>query len=268
MLRHSSPLHRRRTTWIVSSLGLLALLIAAAAAMILRVLAPPTPPPDRLAAVESLIAHFDQLVFGGYPSARVRKWNRPIQIVLYGASADDWRPVIDKHAATLAEYTSLDITILSEKYWRGNYFIHLVEHSRMYDLLQDYDQNTDPDRLKKIAEDSGGVAFLLPKGATKITQAVSIVSTDYSSKYVDKAILHEFVHGLGMLYHSKVIHTTITNGRRDIFELSVNDKLALRVLYDDRIESGMWRPQALHVARGIIAELVEEARAQEAATAY
>ena len=75
------------------------------------------------------------------------------------------------------------------------------------------------------------------------------------------------MHGLGMGYHSEMVHPTITSGARDNFELSVNDKIALRTLYDDRIKPDMGRPHALPVAREIITELVEEARAQEAATA-
>ena len=262
--------HTRRTAWIVVSLGLYALLIAAVAVIVLwvlvRVLVPPTPPPDRVAAIEKLVAQFDQLVFGGHPGTRAAKWIRPIRIVVYAEDAGHWRPVVEKHATTLAELTGLEVTILSEKNWRGNFFIHFVKDDSMYELLQDYDQKTNSDELKKYAERMGGVAFQMPRRAKKNSQFVAIVSTDDFRAYVSSTVLHELVHGVGLHYHSKEIQPTIMSDDYEIFELSVNDKIALRTLYDDRIKPGMWRDEALPVAREIIAELVEEARAQEAAT--
>lgn len=145
--------------------------------------------------------------------------------------------------------------------------MYFVEKDQMYDLARSYENRASHAELKEIVEDAGCLAIIFTEVTGKIAEGTAIISTANPDRFIRECILHEFVHDLGMYTHSVVIRPSIMSPRADISDFSVNDRIVLRTLYDERIEPDMRRGKALKVAREIIAELVKEVRAGEPAPA-
>ncbi|MEE9291118.1 MAG: DUF2927 domain-containing protein, partial [Alphaproteobacteria bacterium] len=69
-------------------------------------------------------------------------------------------------------------------------------------------------------------------------------------------IFEEVYQGLGPGKDSVALLPSISSSLGTQTELSLNDKIILRALYDQRITPGMARAQAMEIAREVIAELV------------
>jgi hypothetical protein len=67
---------------------------------------------------------------------------------------------------------------------------------------------------------------------------------------------------LGVWANSDLIEPSIFHSK-DVTELSINDKILIRTLYDPRIYSGMPREDAMEMAREIITDLVSRIEAGE-----
>ena len=88
------------------------------------------------------------------------------------------------------------------------------------------------------------------------------IRDDLSSQRMHNCISATLGHALGLrLRGAKNIERTVFNFESPIVEkLTVNDKILIRTLYDERIKPGMKREDAMEIARGIIPELVRAVR--------
>ena len=100
-----------------------------------------------------------------------------------------------------------------------------------------------------------------------IDKAVIIISSNLNDSLVSLCIVNKLLQMLGLTYNSELIRPSVFS-RWDwkLRELSINDRIIIRTLYDKRMRVGSHREEALEVARQIITELVAEAKANEAAS--
>ncbi len=76
-----------------------------------------------------------------------------------------------------------------------------------------------------------------------------------SSRDVERCIVHEVLHGFGLLNHPHKLHSVLSYYTvAFVFDLTEPDEVLLRTLYDPRIKAGMSRLPALLAADGIIEE--------------
>jgi len=75
-------------------------------------------------------------------------------------------------------------------------------------------------------------------------------------------LLEEMTQVLGLPADSDLIRPSIFSSRDWAEELSINDKILVRALYDDRIEPGMTRAEAQPVIREVISDLVARVSAE------
>ena len=69
---------------------------------------------------------------------------------------------------------------------------------------------------------------------------------------------HELMHVLGFGGHFWKTDPSVLYVHRDTNDLSLNDKLLMRTLYDDRIKPDMDRTRVMAVAQKIVTELVAD----------
>ena len=99
-----------------------------------------------------------------------------------------------------------------------------------------------------------------------INKAVIIIATELEDDSISFCLQRRLTQMLGLMNNSDLIRPSVFSGWDwYLVDLSVNDRILVRTLYDKRMRVGLHRDEALEVARLIITELVAEAKANEAA---
>ena len=73
---------------------------------------------------------------------------------------------------------------------------------------------------------------------------------------IDRCLSHELMHAFGIFYHSGIVRSTMSPAHGEA-QLTAWDVMALRVLYDARLEFGASREQAAPTIREVVSELVK-----------
>ena len=229
------------------------------------------PRSDRLASVDTLVEQFDRVVYWrvtrNSPMKRIAKWARPVRIRLSGEKAEHWRPIVDKHVATLTQLTGVRYLIDSAPPDSDNLFIYFHENGSADKFV--YRHFDKPGTYADSARKSGCMfMFSLAWPFSRITKGLVTISLHklYESS-VPGCILTGLATTLGIDNESALIRPSIFTGRTaESKSLSINDRVIIRALYDPRLRLGMPRGEALKVARGVIAELHAKVRAGEPIT--
>ena len=102
--------------------------------------------------------------------------------------------------------------------------------------------------------------------SSSIDEGVLIISSNMDDDYISLCIFKSLTQLLGFYNNSELIRPSVfSRWEWKMRELSINDRILVRTLYDRRMRVGMHRTEALDAARLIITELVAEEKANEAA---
>lgn len=116
-------------------------------------------------------------------------------------------------------------------------------------------ENVDVFRLGSVARRAG--CYMEPsydEGSGRMTAAVLHVNLARPAE-IDRCIVHETLHGFGLLNHPHKLHSVLSYyTQRIASDLTEADIVMLKTLYDPRLKPGMRRLQALQLADGIIEE--------------
>lgn len=225
--------------------------------------------PDRLASVDRLVEQFGQVIFRVPPEGefdqRIEKWTRRVRIRIVGDDAGKWRPVIERHMATFADLAGIDLfPMFLLPMTVENYFIYFAEKSEFEKLVIRHIEY--PGTLLENLEDYNCFAYN-PVDSLSIHKAVLIISSELGDHTVSFCIFKRLTQLLGFNNDSELIRPSVfSHWDWKLRDLSINDRIIIRTLYDKRMKVGMHREEALEVARRIITELVVEAKANEAAS--
>lgn len=223
--------------------------------------------PDRLASVGRLVKQFDQVVFQTEPEKayleRISKWSNQVPIRIIGDHGDRWKEVIERQVATMRELTGVDFIIDWIPRQRGKIFIYFAEPSDFERIIIKHLRH--PGSF--LESSKGKTCFSrLINPYRVIEKSITIVSTERHDDSIALCILHQLTRILGFPNASELIRPSVfSKWDFDLWSLSINDRIIVRTLYDKRMQVGMYRGEALDVARLIITELVAEAKAKEAA---
>ena len=215
-----------------------------------------------VAPPDLLLRNFDQVAFGPdftpHIGDRIYKWAGPLRVALVGADAAYYRRFVEGHLAELSNLTGLEVQMLDYADGSENFYVHFVRQADMLDTARYY-QVSLHDARPPIDASACMYAFF-KNGRMAIDRSVAIISTDRDPRYIATCILEEIAQALGLPMDTDLLVSSIFSDRGLPQQMSVNDKIMIRALYDPRITPGMPRTQAMQVARLVIPQLVSQYR--------
>jgi len=91
----------------------------------------------------------------------------------------------------------------------------------------------------------------------EIFKAINIIGWREQDSYARRCIIEELTQSFGPSNDNATYRPSIFSNYFPPVELSINDRILVRALYDKRIKVGMTREETAPLAREIIEELVE-----------
>ena len=241
------------------------------------------PPSEDRPSVEKLVDFFDTTVFGSEfeglkPSTIVRKWKRPLRIVVreYGgivSQSSSGRKIrqlelqtvskahldmVQKHLNTLVQLTDLKTQDSQKSRWPANFIINFVPPLQ---LSNPHFADIGGGTLQRLAA-QGGCYFLtwLDKKGSNMNKAVIVVNKARKRFKIDHCILEEMTQSLGLPNDSNPPWPSIFANSGTQPNLSWIDRVIIKTLYDPRMTPGIPRRRALEIARDIITEIYRKQR--------
>jgi len=103
-----------------------------------------------------------------------------------------------------------------------------------------------------------------------IVRDLVVITNNLGDEMTRQCIEEELAQGLGLFADTDIVYWSIMNeeSRDDVARLTLNDKILIRTLYDERLQIGMTREQAMPIVRQIIPELVAAVRERGEAALY
>ncbi len=218
---------------------------------------------NRLLYVQALTDKFDAVVFHGEDRVvgtpdRVHKWTGPIRIVLDGEAGESFRPVVARHATTMAALTALDVDLLERADGEETLVIHVLSEDRLDTLAARYGRA--PAALRTDVETNVCSVILLTDESGVIVAAgiivdVREVGTRYSVRQIRACLIEHLTRSLGLPGPSALLRPSVFDPQEEwLQDLTVPDRLLVETLYDPRLQAGQSRTEASRLAGEIIAD--------------
>lgn len=198
---------------------------------------------------ERLTRVFDIVVFGSEipgvaPAERVRKWTVPIRYKLAGSDLATWRPVVQRHAATLASLTGIAYQEIGPKDPGENLVIMLVARDKMAEAGALVEK--DPATLKRIVDAApGGCYFLSYSKEDRIVYGAVVANVERPKNELERCLLEEMTQVLGLPNDAPEIKDPVPGYKYLGSGLTPAGELMLRALYDPALKPGTPRTEAL-----------------------
>lgn len=229
---------------------------------------PPTR--DQLAGPEALTDKFEEIVFGRdfrRDVSRVYKWAGSYIVKLDANFPSDLVTSLHRNVAELERLTAIAFRIAG----RGvgaNVHIRFVPPHEFPKVVHEF-QGLGKANTEWVTRAACFMVTDLAPSTSRtraarysIGRGVIGISRRSTRKEARSCLLEKLYQGLGPAKNSNALPPSITSVWDTQTELSLNDKLLLRALYDERIKPGMARADAMAVARTVIAELVAAVKAR------
>ena len=211
--------------------------------------------PDRIAPFEAMMQNFDRMAFGEEGERRawtaVQRWQEPVRAILIGDNAEVYREDVRSLFAEFGRLTGIPFT------------------------LTDGDSNANM-RIFFSARDwyrsAVGRSFPRPEAVVCFTNtsvdqcgAIGLTNTvipeDLGGRAARSCLAHELMHALGFQGHpARSFESALRNGV-GFEQLTVNDRILIRTLYDPRLRPQMSVEDGLAAARDIVSDLVDRVQA-------
>ncbi len=228
-----------------------------------------TPPESRLAPPDRLAQVFEKIVFFtefGPDIKYVKKWSpeRPVFLYPEGDARIEFRNDMMDYAGKLSRLTGLTFELTNTLKHDSRVALTRVYFGPRRDLkavVRKHDGRSE--RLENFLRHSPicmGSSAANNEGI--IRRDFIYVSVDRPRPAYLSCLLEEMTQGLGLPNDADLILPTIFSDKSAPLDLTLNDRILVRTLYDDRLKPGMPRAEAMRVARRVIAELHVAVRAQ------
>lgn len=205
-------------------------------------------------ANRAILRNFDGFVFGseyiGQDPLRLRKWVRPIRLAVVGDERKEWSDAVARQVVRLGGATG-HVIISVPAGEDANFLVSFLSAGDFAEAQKRLDAAL---RLKR----PGKVycqAIVMWDEAYRIVEALILIDRDISSIRIRSCIIEETTQALGPLNDVATASRSIFNDSNDYTFLTDLDRLIVRVLYDPRIEPGMSRDRALHMAGIVLDDL-------------
>ena len=224
----------------------------------------------RLADVDTLVRYFDIIAFGneftGKRFARIRKWVAPIRIGLQGKYPAYFETFVLQQIEDLQRLTNHPIelyyspTLQREKRLpprfdrkKTNVILFYLPRDKISGAVARYFDN-DPAQVVAIVKSSTCFAKFFTR-RDEIRAAIAVFPDHHPKNFMRACVVEELTQIMGLPNDSAIVETSIFNDRSQYFELTANDRMLLRALYDPRITFAMPRERALQLVRTITLQL-------------
>ncbi len=190
---------------------------------------------------ERLVRFVDELAFGGPFDAhheqdkRITRWSGEMRVGLTGPGAEDYREDLVGHVANMAELSGLDARVVAAGDSNANVVVELVEE------------------LDFLINREYVACYAHLQGQGHRIEAAKVYIGVAQADGFQNCLVHELMHVFGFRYHSGILRSVLSPAHGEDV-LTEWDELALRVLFDPRLQIGEPREQTLPIIRQIIRE--------------
>ena len=191
---------------------------------------------------DRLVRFVDEVFFGGpfdnnvFKNDLLVKWETPFDVGVAGVQADEHRAEVSERVMRMARVAGLSATMASGQQ-EADITVSFV-----------------PDESFEFNREYAGCFVHVEHQSGRIWRASAEVSVARPDR-IGACIDHELLHALGLRYHSGIVRSVLSPAHDDK-SMTAWDELALRVLYDDRLQVGMTREIALPIIRDVVAEMM------------
>ncbi|HZF34132.1 MAG TPA: DUF2927 domain-containing protein [Candidatus Angelobacter sp.] len=203
-----------------------------------------------------VVTNLMEIVFGsefvGEDSDIVRKWTAPVRIAIYAKEPERYRALVEPVLQQLHGLTGLDIRLVDRSEANQNAYILILGREQFYAYAESHlspgknpRTNTYLDCFGVFAADRGGVI-------NELTAVIPDLANDATRR---SCVIEEVTQALGLPNDSFTVKPSIFNDDDEYQDLTWQDQLFLRVLYDERVRPGMTRTAFEPLARRIVDEL-------------
>ncbi|MHB1219671.1 MAG: DUF2927 domain-containing protein [Alphaproteobacteria bacterium] len=202
---------------------------------------------------DRLTRFFDIVVFGSEipgvaPAERVRKWTAPIRYKIGGSRVAEWRPVIQRHAATLAGLTGISFREIGAKEAGENLVVMLVPRDKMAEAGALVEK--DPAKLRAVLNGTrGGCYFLSYSKEDRIVYAAVVANVEGPKPMLEHCLLEEMAQMMGLPNDSDRVTPSMFNDSERHMALTPGDVALVKALYDPALKPGTPRAETLAFVR-------------------
>jgi len=226
-----------------------------AAAVVLLIARPASRAEDALSNAQ-VVANLMEIVFGsefvGEDSESVRKWTTPLRVAIYAREPERYRALVETVLRQLRELTGLDIRLVDRSAPAQNAYVLMLGRDQFYAYAQSH-LNPGKNPRTNTYLDCFGVFAAGHDGVITELTAVIPEFVDDATKHA--CVVEEVTQALGLPNDSFTVKPSIFNDDDQYQDLTWQDELFLRVLYDPRVRPGMTRAAFEPLAKRIVDEL-------------
>lgn len=208
---------------------------------------------------EQILANLTEVIFGsefvGEEADFVRKWQGPLRIAVYAREPEKYRGIVLSYLEQLGRLTGLDVALVPGQSDGENAHILILGREQFYAYA---DANLGAAKNPQTNAFLACFGFFRVGDSGRISEATAVVPSFISDKELRSCVIEELTQVIGLPNDSFDIVPSIFNDDDMYQDLTWQDELFLRVLYDERIEPGMSRGSFATAARQIIGELRPE----------
>lgn len=242
------------------------------AGLLLTACTAPAPPPDP--AEETFLSDFHLVAYGtgrpvlndkggaGPRRDHLAKWEIPIRAAFVGEAEADYREAARRHLADLGALTGLEITEAPAReanlliFFADDPFAAARRHRGLY-AHRIFDTRSFDDLIARMEQSATCFGLLWggwPSGRT-IDFSVVFIRTDRGARTVKGCLVQETTQILGLMNDLEPDADSVFSDSGKQVDLTDQDRLMIRLLYDARLKPGMGWAEAEPLARAALREM-------------
>ena len=253
-------------------LRFLASVLAPTLALILAVFAglAAKPTHGQIASDAILLLAFEAVVFGQGSRGRdslIRPVD-PIRFELYGAVTDERFALLERQAAHLASASGLEVRAVIGTEPRGPiqgaegpervFQVYIVGEEYFVGLM--LRPWVPPELVFPIA--SQALCFFVTLGGDEVDGALIGINSRLADETINHCLIEETAQPFGAFDDTRLLDPSAFNDFGALIErMTPNDEIILRTLFDERLQPGMPREEAMALVQTILPAIAAEARA-------
>ncbi|MBF0447200.1 MAG: DUF2927 domain-containing protein [Magnetococcales bacterium] len=220
-----------------------------------------------------IVENFDRIAFGNEFTkerfSRVRKWVDPIRFGIQGQYPDYFESDVMQHAQDLQQITGHPVSLyyshglqkkgtLAKDFDKKNVNVLLfyLPNDKIPGALLKYFDHNREDLQQKIKTSTCFARYFRRKN--EIRGAVVVFPSHHSRQVMRACVVEELAQIMGLPNDSNAVEPSIFNDTSPYLELTEQDRLLLKILYNPQITFNMEREQALQKALEILPALRDQ----------
>ncbi len=203
-----------------------------------------------------ILANLTEIVFGsefiGEDSMVVRKWSGPMRLAVYAGDPARYRRLVAPHLEHLRRLTGLDIRLVDNSEPGQNAYVFVFGREQFYAYAE---QHLGPGKNPRTNRFLACFGYFHANGRKDIDEITAVIPSFIGDDEVRACVVEEVTQAIGLPNDSDSANPSIFNDDDAYQDITWQDELFLRVLYDPRVRSGMTRAEFEPLARQVLEEL-------------